>query len=180
MTTSFVDLISRRPAIGYVRANKTIDAKKYSEILERNIELEQQLRTLQTNDIRLDHWFSESIELTARARAVAERRIQASWSEVARLIVPYLFANREENLIFRSIAFGLLEKVSDAPNGGLSEFDCQLTDKSDDIVRVKFISKNIITVVTEQRADVTPGKFRNTRVWKMTEHGRAQLSVIID
>jgi Domain of unknown function (DUF4062) len=181
LTTSFVDLLSRRPAIGYVRANKIVDAKKYSEILERNIELEQQLRSLQTNDVKLDSWFSESIELTARTRAVPERKIQAPWGKIARLIVPYLFSDREENFVFRSIAFGLLKKISDAQNGGLSEYDCELTDKSDDIVRVKFISKNIITVVTEQRADVnTAGKFRNARVWKMTEHGRAQLSLIID
>jgi hypothetical protein len=180
LTTSFVDLISRRPAIGYVRANKTADAKKYSEALERNIELEQQLRSLLANDIKLDSWFSESIELLARARTVSERKIQASWSEIARSIVPYLFADREESLVFRSVAFRLLKKISDGKDGELSEYDCQLTGESDDIIRNKFISKNIITVVTEQRPDATSTKISNTRVWKMTEHGRAQLSFIID
>jgi hypothetical protein len=40
VTTSFVDLIARRPAVGFVRANAAVEFKKYSEILEANRELE--------------------------------------------------------------------------------------------------------------------------------------------
>ena len=36
LTTSFVDLIARKPAVGFVRANQAVDLKKYSELLEEN------------------------------------------------------------------------------------------------------------------------------------------------
>src|SRR5262249_21627366 len=47
VTTSFVQLIHDRPAVGYVRADAAVDFKRYSEVLEENNRLKETLSAAQ-------------------------------------------------------------------------------------------------------------------------------------
>ena len=127
----------------------------------------------------MDSWFSDAFEAIVKFSGT-DYIIQTSWDEVCKLIVPRLFADREERLVLRSVVFGLLLKIVESESRDvLKEEDCIIDNSSEDIIRAKLITKNIITVVTEQRIIAGSGGSVNTRVWKMTEHGRLQLSLLI-
>src|SRR5207253_1397223 len=47
---SLVDLKDRRPAVGYIRADQMIDARRYAELLEQNQKLKEAINSLQPAD----------------------------------------------------------------------------------------------------------------------------------
>jgi hypothetical protein len=92
VTTSFVDLKTRKPAVGFVRADQAVDFKKYSEVLEANRELERRLQELSLNSSQeLAHWFDEKICLGIE-RFGSKVNVTASWRDIALLVAPYLAA----------------------------------------------------------------------------------------
>jgi hypothetical protein len=106
VTTSFVDLIARRPAIGFVRADMLGDFKKYTELLEANRDLEQRLQQLSSSASQKSDsqkpadWFVEdtALEITSNRNGYPQpkfERIVASWREIALLIVSQVAADRD-------------------------------------------------------------------------------------
>lgn len=60
---SFVNLRDRAPAIGYIRANKAGDLKKYADLLEEKSALERELQSFHRKEILLNQHLQEEIEM---------------------------------------------------------------------------------------------------------------------
>ena len=52
--TSLVDLKDRKPAIGFIRADQTIDAKRYADLLEENQKLRDAAAKMESSTILFD------------------------------------------------------------------------------------------------------------------------------
>jgi hypothetical protein len=184
VTTSFVDLKARKPAVGFVRADQTVDFKKYSELLEENRDLKQQLQELSSaSSQRLMDWLAENttVEVTSgKGYPTVFEKVAVAWRDIALLIMPQVTADDDQNTLLEGLAFGLLCRNTDAKD--LRRWDCKIADESRERIRVKFVMEGFVTVSTEQRTyvDSTSHVSRpyNARVWKFTELGRLQLSLL--
>jgi hypothetical protein len=186
VTASVVSLKARRPAVGFVRADQTVDFKKYSELLEENRDLKEQLQQLSlASSQRLMDWLAENttVEVAASDRhyPIVFEKVAVAWRDIALLTMPQVMADNDENTIFEALAFGLLSRNTDEKDL-LHRRDCKIADESRERIRVKFVMEGFVTVSTEQRAyiDFTSPQTRpyNARVWKFTELGRLQLSLL--
>jgi hypothetical protein len=100
VTTSFVDLKARKPAVGFVRANEAVDFKKYSELLEINRDLERRITELSTSCQVLSPWFDQEIECRA-AYLGTEGHLSVSWKKVTEVIASTIIEREEEEKYIR-------------------------------------------------------------------------------
>jgi hypothetical protein len=201
VTTSFVDLKARRPAIGFVRADETVDFKKYSEILEANRDLERRLQELSLSESReLMNWFANDITLDiiseswnefyerrAKYGSAAEfdktkfSKIVVSWREIFSLIAQQVAEAEYEDNMFQKVAFSL----ASSPNEDNDDFRGHRYDLGNDskiTIRMNFFMKGLITVFSDHGSyyDDHSEKMHDwsARAWRFTDLGRAQLSFL--
>jgi hypothetical protein len=184
VTTSFVDLKARKPAVGFVRADQTVDFKKYSELLEENRDLKKRLQELSAvSSQELAEWFAEetTLEVLYGSHPKGVEKIAASWRDIALLLAPLVAACDDEDDMFRELAFALFNRNK---KDKLRKYSCKLADECKSRVRMKFVMTGLVIVSNEQRT-TTEGfsnQYRpyNASVWKFTELGRTQISILFD
>jgi hypothetical protein len=188
VTTSFVDLKARKPAIGFVRADQAVDFKKYSEALEANRALERRVQELSANaGPKLAEWFDSSIQLSLahfdqNSGKIDYEELVVTWREIMLLTLPGLAQDMPEDEIFCEISFQLLR----ARLGLHERSGCFLRD-GESTIRTKLFVEGIVNMVTERR-ELTRLQYEkrgspepsdeDMLVWKLTEYGKSQLSLL--
>src|SRR6202011_2884151 len=70
VTVSFVNLRDRRPAVGYIRADQAPDLKRYSELLEENLQLRDDIAKLMSPSLVPFQGAAEGITLVVEVGRV--------------------------------------------------------------------------------------------------------------
>ena len=171
---SITGLKDSKPAIGYMRANQTVDPRKYADILEENTQLKEQIGKLQLNEVPFpgaDEQIKLDIIITNNdVRPARKNQIDSSatlgdvFIQVAEAIIDALTTER-------AIKRKLEEKV----------YQRQLRVQDE----AEFVEPDVITSIrrklfSARLIDLSPTRVSGTpqNEWSLTDLGRAQYAVL--
>jgi hypothetical protein len=132
-------------------------------LLEENRILGHRISELSSSAQKVADWFEQEVQCEFNNTSYPKETV--SWRRLAVIIAPQIVQNAEEEYVFRSIARELL--------GLKYEYNLQLSEKSEDDIRMKFVINGIAGVFSEQREGYS------VKVWLITEYGKSQLSLMM-
>jgi len=154
VTTSFVQLIRDRPAVGYVRSNDAVDYKRYAALLEENSNLKEQLKRAEGEKISI---FPANEKLLIINDGGAEFTI--TLGEIFQAVAEAAMVNNFEVEIFNKVEERLRNKFAN-PKLRLSDARVQ--------IRRDLVVHGLIEVRT---TSVYPHYY-------LTDYGRQQLALM--
>lgn len=179
VTTSFVQLIRNRPAIGYVRTDESVDFRRYSELLEENNKLKEALSVAQQpSEITPFPAHENLIQLTIlkRFRPETARSINCTLSKGFQAVAEGVLLHDDEVDVFDYAARFLFNAESDE----LERF--AFDELSMATLRRKFLLYGLLEVGWEDRSGYNMASrttaTQTIRVWRLTDYGRRQLAAI--
>lgn len=187
VTSSFVSLIRQRPAVGYVRADRAADYKKYSQLLERNLYLEKLLHDKEMEEIQApfqDHISNIDLVLRAvvtdaeiyihgvpRLTNLSDLAISTTWGELFDEVCSLILVDDREFQIMEALsgryARKLEEQISERSATSVTLQRPMLQDDTSKLIREGLFQLGLIRI----------RPFRETgesiTVWEITEYGRS-------
>jgi len=181
VTTSFVQLIRDRPAVGYVRTDASVDFKKYSEVLEENKRLKEALSAAEQSLSAPFPARKKPIELTFvkndKVVGTSECSLGISFQAVAEASL--LHDDESEVLDYAAM---LLCRWLNQSKGAQFEGDERFSEQSVLTLRREFLLNGLIEIRREDRTSYDIMRNTNTTytvpIWKLTDYGRQQLRAI--
>jgi nucleoside 2-deoxyribosyltransferase len=180
VTTSFVQLIRNRPAVGYVRADESVDFKRYSELLEENIRLKEALSATQElppfpaqKPIRLTFLRVDKEKIGSYPC----KTVDCSLIQAFQAVGEGTLLDEEEDRVLKHAAKLLL---GDAEKDSNIYFDAA----SVRILRRELLLYGLLEVDREDRSyRGWSGKVESTHtvtvtIWRLTDYGRRQLAAM--
>jgi hypothetical protein len=182
VTTSFVQLIHDRPAVGYVRTDASVDFKKYSEVLEENSRLKEALnaaqQSLETVPFPAHEKPIQLIIATGFGGAAPHKTVDCSLRRAFQAVAEGALQYDTDYEVLTHAAKLLLAEPAD-DKGSFS-----FADASVQTLRRELVLYGLIEIRREDRSGLGFGKdtmITNTRtvtVWRLTDYGRRQLAAI--
>jgi nucleoside 2-deoxyribosyltransferase len=177
VTTSFNRLKRDRPAVGYVRADAAVDFKRYSEVLEENRRLKEDLSAAQEATVPFPA-HKNPIQL-AISRVVNKQRepvrtVDCSLKQGFQAVAEGALLYDDSRHILTHAAKLLLGKPEEGDASIGFDFASERT------LRRELLLYGLIEIVREARASPTMlGTVTDTTtIWKLTDYGRRQLAAI--
>jgi hypothetical protein len=181
VTTSFVQLIRDRPAVGYVSADAAVDFKRYSELLEENSRLKEALSAAQQSLVVAPFpAHQKPIRLTivtgygqsAAIVGIVECSLKAGFSAVAEASL----LDQYQDPVLHHAATLLLgdDPKNKDPHLGLHP-------ESVRTLRRELVLYGLFDVTQEEHSAYSPSMGtvpRSVILWKLTDYGRRQLAAI--
>jgi uncharacterized protein DUF4062 len=180
VTTSFNQLIRKRPGVGYVRADAAVDFKRYSEVLEENSRLKEALSAAQQSGPFPAH--EKPIRLTILIGGYLDphppETIDCSLMQGFQVVAEGALLYAEEYLVLEYAAKLLLGKPQD-------ERAMRFDEASVKTLRRDLVLYGLIDVQGADRSTYSYDKEGNigtttqtVTVWRLTDYGRRQLAAI--
>lgn len=179
VTTSFVNLMATKPAVGFVRADSAVDYKKYVDLLERNTELEAALKQAQgkQSELALD-MFSDGLQIARNEPSPGSFRV--SLGDFFTALAESTLDNQEESYVKSSTMKTLVKRHSDWDIRGVS--NNPIEDEVWRKIKALFYAAGVIDVSrgTRNYYDIfdKTNQTHDTQVIKVTDFGRTQLSAL--
>jgi hypothetical protein len=181
VTVSFVNLLDRRPAVGYIRADQAPDLKRYSELLEENLQLRDDIAKLMSPNLVPFQGAAEGITLVvevgrvmrgAKLEKVDETREKAF--TVGQLFVKIAEIIVSGNNTDYGISNGIRKEIYDGY--GM----VQWAEGSPEFARILLIlyGKELVDFAHTIELD-SAGKRDELRRWKLTDYGQRQYGLLM-
>jgi hypothetical protein len=171
VTTSFVQLIRDRPAIGYVRTDQSVDFKRYSEVLEENNRLKEELSATRHSAPFPAH--EKRIQLTVVSGFAGSKHVRTldcSLMESFRAVAEGALLYDDDYTVLEHAAKLLL---GEPEIEGSVTFDAA----SKRTLRRELVLYGLLEI---DRKDISShgGGTQTITIWKLTDYGRRQLAAI--
>ena len=180
---SLVDLKDRRPAIGFIRADQTIDARRYADVLEENQHLKETISRLQPRITVFDgadeeiSFNSVIVDQDRQGKGIdGSKRIVSSVQPLGQIFISVAEAIIDAQYTDYQISSYILKSVGgrnpEAPDESRSFEDSSVfTD-----LRRKLFGARLV----ELHPMTTGDRFfrRTYNEWRLTEYGQAQYGVL--
>jgi nucleoside 2-deoxyribosyltransferase len=173
VTTSFVQLIRDRPAVGYVRTDASVDFKKYSEVLEENNKLKEALNAAQQQVTAPFPAHEKPIQLTILAVSSSKplRTVDCSLMRAFQAVAEGTLQYDLELDVLAYAAKLLIGRPEDDKESlGFDETSIRT-------LRRELVLYGLIEIVREDRS-TSDGTPMRVTIWRLTDYGRCQLVAI--
>ena len=172
VTTSFIQLIRQRPALGYVRSDQAVDFKRYAELLEENRKLKEQLSRRDTTPQPFPA-SDMAFPLVVVSKGKEKIRIECSLSDAFRAVAVALIEDPYEWSVLQSAASILSKGTAD-----------EFTEASIRQLRHQLVMLGLVEIEIREIVEESPGGRKTLRrventwnIWKLTDYGRGQLAL---
>lgn len=171
VTTSFVQLIRTRPAVGYVRTDASVDFKRYSELLEENNRLKEALNIAQQSlDTAPFPAHEKPIRLTVVRypdRQVVETTLNCSLMKGFRAVAEAMLLHERQRQVIRHAIHLLLD---------CSEIEAEGFTFDNASIRLLRRELSLYGLLEVSHENLPQGG--GVDIWRLTDYGRRQLAAI--
>jgi hypothetical protein len=169
-TLSFVALRDSHPATGFIRADQTVDYKKYAELLEENRQLKEQLAAISAE--RADEFRGAHEPISVMVSVYQE----GSWEKISveDTLVNVFLTVADSIIVGNTDEYFINSKLTDINFGPKISGDDRKYIEIEP-VRKKFFGLRLIEL--ELRPDGHGGQDRH---WMLTEYGKQQYGLLMD
>ena len=179
VTTSFVQLIRDRPAVGYIRTDASVDFKRYSEVLEENNRLKETLSAAQHSLATIPFPADKSIQLAiVSGYGKPVRTVVCSLGQGFKAVAEAALLYEDDYQVFSHAAKLLLGEPEMIQDDILLGFN----PASVRTLRRDLLLYGLIEVGLQDRSSYNSfDKITATEtvtIWRLTDYGRRQLAAI--
>lgn len=191
--SSFPGLVERRPAVGFVRSNEAVEYKKYSEALEENNSLRQQLKSYQEVDKKQPFTNSKRIILLDLTSHNGEARTaRRTLGDLFRLVCNSIFDQYvpTEHNVRRDLAKYMTPREHhrfDIEEHSWRAFRTQLLIEGlievshmgiENIIKIPEVRQKVLDMIRTMRDvnELPTWRISNSPLWKITDHGQKELT----
>jgi hypothetical protein len=179
VTTSFVQLIRDRPAVGYIRSNDAVDYKRYAALLEENNQLKELIKNAEHATSIFQGAETKILPLVIqrhRSSGVKSENISCTLKEAFEAVGEAALQVRIERQIIQSVALMLSNQTYDE--------NSEYTLDEESMARLKrhLILLGLVEVASEDYTSYSyidkASQTTTEIIWKLTEYGRRQLLML--
>lgn len=176
---SMVDLRERRPAVGFIRSNEIVEAKKYADLLEENARLRAELLAISNKVPNI--FFGADEKYVARIQVAekgsnngvpVEKEFAASWKDIFKVVADNLItsAGCTDYMMSSSVLALSCEDTTRVSVGFCAgEFE---------EIKKFLYARQLVSFDTATKSFGSRPVQRSYHVWRLTEYGREQYSAI--